>query len=346
MPQATLDAIRKKIRRLTRSPSDAQLTVDDLDEYINTFVLYDFPQRIQTIELRKNIAFFTQAREDRYDQVPLIMSLDQVQGAVGVTGSSFPTTTNYFDLGRDIIYADQPVYIAGREAYVTESRTEFYRMHPQNIETRDTGLRGDGAQITFNDFLTGSALQDNVSILKRNVTITAQDVNGNTIIVYDDGQGRLAGNIGAGANTIDYETGEFDVTFSLVPDNNAIIYVEFARERLNRPTTLLFFNNGIYIRPVPDKGYRIEFEAQVRPARLLEDNQVPDIAQWWQYIAFGAAKKIFEDRMDMESVALIQPEMDNQERFILRNTILQAKKQRSATIYTGLYDGHGHDGVP
>ena len=41
---ADLQTIRTKVRRLTRSLSPAQLTDAQIDEYINTFVLYDFPE--------------------------------------------------------------------------------------------------------------------------------------------------------------------------------------------------------------------------------------------------------------------------------------------------------------
>ena len=48
----TLGAIRAKVRRLTLSPSDAQLTTAQLDEYINTYVVYDFPETLRTFNLK------------------------------------------------------------------------------------------------------------------------------------------------------------------------------------------------------------------------------------------------------------------------------------------------------
>ena len=39
-----LRAIKNKIRRITRSPSTSQLPEFDLNDYINTFVIYDFPR--------------------------------------------------------------------------------------------------------------------------------------------------------------------------------------------------------------------------------------------------------------------------------------------------------------
>lgn len=329
-----LDAIRKKVRRITRSPAESQLTTTELDEYINTFIVYDLPQRIQTINLRKNLAFFTTQLADRYQTLTITMSEDQVQ-------------IDNFDLTQDCIFTDQPMYIAGYKAYVTESREDFNNLYPHHNEIRDTGFRGDGAQTQFSGNLTGATLQEDVGILRRHVTITAQQNATTALHVFDEGTGGLRGDIGVGTNSVNYNTGFFDVVFSSPPANGAPIYAEFSRERLARPDTILLFNDGIYLRPIPDKGYRVELEAQIRPTKLIQDTDVPEIQQWWQYIAYGAAKKVFEDRMDMESVALIQPEMDRQERFALRNTILQAKKQRTATIYASAQEGynHGHDGV-
>jgi hypothetical protein len=96
----------------------------------------------------------------------------------------------------------------------------------------------------------------------------------------------------------------------------------------------LFYDNKFVLRPVPDQPYQINFEAYVRPTYLMAENQVPQLEEWWQYIAYGAAKKIFEDRMDLESVALILPEYKKQETLCLRRTIVQYTNERTATIYT------------
>ena len=54
-------------------------------------------------------------------------------------------------------------------------------------------------------------------------------------------------------------------------------------------------------------------------------------------------EKIFEDRMDLESVALILPEFKKQQDLINRRTIVQQTTQRTSTIYTenngGAYGG-------
>ena len=64
---ATIDGIRAKVRRLTLSPSVAQLTAADLDNYINDFLLYDFPESIRLFNLRQQANFYTQPYRDLYD---------------------------------------------------------------------------------------------------------------------------------------------------------------------------------------------------------------------------------------------------------------------------------------
>ncbi len=66
----------------------------------------------------------------------------------------------------------------------------------------------------------------------------------------------------------------------------------------------------------------------------MSTGQSPVLKEWWQYIAYGAAKKIFEDRMEMESVQMIMPEFKTQERLCLRRTLVQYANERTATIYT------------
>ena len=75
-------------------------------------------------------------------------------------------------------------------------------------------------------------------------------------------------------------------------------------------------------------------EVYKRPDELLDTAQSPELSEWWQYIAYGCAKKVFEDRMDPESVQTIMPEFKKQEALINRRTIVQQTEQRTATIYT------------
>ena len=116
---------------------------------------------------------------------------------------------------------------------------------------------------------------------------------------------------------------------------------------------MLYYNDTFTLRPVPDQAYRVQMEVYVRPTELLSSSQSPELSEWWQYIAYLASKKIFEDRMDLESVQQILPELRKQECLILRRTIVQQTNQRTSTVYSeqtgaagaygpGLFSGGGN----
>lgn len=60
MATATLEEIKKKVRRLTRSLSTSILSEADLEQYINTFVLYDFPEHLRLFNLESTFEFYTE----------------------------------------------------------------------------------------------------------------------------------------------------------------------------------------------------------------------------------------------------------------------------------------------
>jgi len=66
MANSSLLAIQNKVRLLTRSLTEAQLTTDDLNQYINTYVLYDFPMSLKLFNLRTTFSFYTTPFVDVY----------------------------------------------------------------------------------------------------------------------------------------------------------------------------------------------------------------------------------------------------------------------------------------
>ena len=56
---STVTAMREKVRRLTASPDESQLSTADIDKYINTFYDQDFPYAIKLDQLRVVYEFFT-----------------------------------------------------------------------------------------------------------------------------------------------------------------------------------------------------------------------------------------------------------------------------------------------
>src|SRR5215475_2862809 len=106
-PTSTLQAIQTKVRRLTRSPSQAQLTDADLQNYINTFVVYDFPEHLRTFNLRTTYSFVCNSFQDVYPT--------DTASFVGVT-----TNPLYFFQNK-YLTVHPPFYIAGYQAYYTQN---------------------------------------------------------------------------------------------------------------------------------------------------------------------------------------------------------------------------------
>lgn len=321
MADSTLAAIRKKVRRLTRTPSEQQLSTADIDEYINTFILYDFPQTLRLFKLRTTLTFYTEPNVDEYE-----------------TNSTVGDPLENFENKYTAVY--NPVYVAGYESRLVQSVGEMTSYYPIT-NTISTENEGDGATISFSGFLT------NIPIVKDKIVFNAIDADNDGMrLSYDSdtiGSGPTVNLSGDGTGLVNYVTGQYSITFNAAPAASTDINSLTIPYTAARPDTVLYFNNKFIVRPVPDQVYPIQVEVDVRPTELLAAGTSPDLEQWWQYISYGASKKVFEDRSDMESINDIMPEFNKQELLVLRRTLAQQSKERAATIYsTGAWIGYGN----
>jgi len=311
MSLSTLEQIKKKVRRLTASPSENQLSDEDLEEYIDTFYDQDIPSALKLWNLKENIQLYTVANEDEYD---------------------FDTT-----LYKDVV---KPLYIDGREAYFSLSQEEFYRMYPKN-SFEQTGPAGDGTAGPYAMTLT------NIPVMKRSVTISAISSTGDTLTVYDVPQivdnsvGDLIDYSDGVTNrgTINYITGVIEVTFSGNIETSQSIKAKYVPYQAARPDSVMLFSNKLTLRPIPDGVYRVDITVYRRPSQLLSannhaDSNEPQVADWWQYISYGAAIKILQERQDVESVENHMPEFVKQESLILYRKAKQLSQQRTGTLYS------------
>lgn len=354
-PTTMLQTIQQKVRRLTRTPSQAQLSDDDLNQYINTFVVYDFPEHLRMFNLRTTFTFYANPFQDVYPT-----DITSYLGTVPGTGV---TTNPLYNFQNKYLSVHDPCYIAGYQSFYTQSREQFYSIYPLVNSIASIGPTGDGATVTFTGvinsqqaILPSSNFQQTVTLLQDNVLFSAVGTNGIGLSLVDVPiTDTVTGNkLGIGNlyvpnalptapitisdlnpnNTINYVTGAFTITFPSAPAAGSTINSQTVPQIVSLPQSLLYYDNQFILRPVPDQPYAINVEAYIRPTALLQENQSPTLEEWWQYIAYGAAKKIFEDRMDMESVAMILPEYRKQETLCLRRTIVQYTNERTATIYT------------
>ena len=104
----TLSQIQIKVRRLTRTPSPALLSDADINNYINTFLTYDFPEHLRTFNLLRPFTFFTNAFQDTYNT-------DELSFAGAINNPLYNFQNLY-------ISVNPPTYVAGFEAMYTQSR--------------------------------------------------------------------------------------------------------------------------------------------------------------------------------------------------------------------------------
>jgi hypothetical protein len=298
--------------------------------------------------LRTQFTFYTNPFQDVYPTDELSF--------VGVD------TNPLYNFQNKYITVHDPVYIAGYQSFYSQSREQFFGIYPKTNSIASIGVTGDGVTSTFTGVINSQQailpppgnFTQVVTLLQGQVLFSSIGINGEGLALVDvpltdtvTGNKLPVGNLYVPnalptgpvlvvdpGNTINYVTGAFTITFPAPPAANTPINSQTVPQICALPQSLLYYDNKFVVRPVPDQPYAINFEAYIRPTALLGESQNPMLEEWWQYIAYGAAKKVFEDRMDMESVQLIMPEYKKQEMLVQRRSLVQYTNERVATIYT------------
>jgi len=314
---STLVDIRTKVRRLTGRPSPQQITDSQIDFYVNTFYQYDFPEHLRVFSNTTTFRFMTTPNVDTYDMRTL---------QVGFDGGTAPAVDVYYNL-------QPPAYIEGYQSFYSQSREQFFRIYPA-LGDQFNSLSGNGTPGPYNFTLPNRPfLQNSVTVGTIDDTNTTQTIADNPVD-YETGnwQDILLGTPITGS--INYLTGVGTITFANNIPTGQEINISFTPYEPNRPQAVLFYDNILTLRPVPDKVYSVELNAFLTPTALLDSGDQPLLRQWWQYLAYGAAKKIFEDSQDPEGIDSIIPGFKEQEHLVLYRSIVQQTNERTATIYT------------
>jgi hypothetical protein len=317
---ATLADIKRKVRILTSSQSTAQLTDANLLDYINTFTLYDMPYKDIILNLKKTLRFYTAPN------IPYYLT-------------SILATKPLYNLKNKYINMTGPVRIGGNIAELVTSHELFSRYY-QETKYRETIATGNSVDVAFaatlsykpviqntvtiSSYYTGP-FGDRRALVLSDVptTINGQPLTVGTFIDPNDPTAR---------GTINYITGLVTPIFTN-PPANVSIEAEYSVASVGMPYVLFLFNDVMHLRPVPDKTYSVTIDAIMSPAAFEDDADIPELEQWWQYIAYGTAKKILEDRKDLEGVQLIMPGLKEQETLITRKKTLQLSESKSVTAY-------------
>jgi hypothetical protein len=339
MTVGILQDIIEKIREVSASGNSLQVTDSKIIKYINSYYLYDLPNDLRNIKLKD------------------VYSFNTIQGV-----DTYPFDFDHWST------VEGPAYCGKIQIVLFQDKASFYSYNfsSQQLFTFDYGDGGPGpysgsTQVypvvksvnnnpmvstptsNVNVFPSGyppTSTQNNISRVQ-NILISANTETG-SLHVTDDGAGNLIGDCVAGG-TIDYQTGDIaNLTFTAnVPSGNDI-NIQYIQQVQGQPYTILFFQNQFTVRPVPDQAYTIEMTACRQPSQaLLGTNSVstpnldgrPEEMYWWELIAFGVAKKLYQDRLDTDGVAMMDAFLQEKISEARTRTYAQLSTRQVRTIF-------------
>ena len=336
-----LATIRLRVRRRTGRISPHDISDEEIDEQINQVYLYDIPATIRDFSLETTFSFVTRPHVDQYDlrQMQISPGFGRLAGD-SPPGSLESVADSHTSFG-------PPAYIEGIEMGWTQSRSRFFNVYGRHTTTT-TGRPTNDDRTSFSfSFDPNPILQYQVTAsvtLEDGRQINAVDtphlIDG--VVSHTSGGWKYFNRNETLAGSIDYTTGSGDITFDTPIPTDGTVRFEAVPYIPSRPQSLLFYENIIVLRPVPDKAYRIELQAFKRPVAMIEDGSAPHLKEWWQWIAQLTAIKIAQDVGDYELVEQLKPEAENQEDLVMRRTLVERGNRFTPTIFDGGAGGGGY----
>jgi len=142
-------------------------------------------------------------------------------------------------------------------------------------------------------------------------------------------------------NTFNYNTGIANITFTDPVTGDPVnipsgqqINAQCYYYNPGIPRAILFYNNILTLRTVPDTQYLVELEGYLTPAAFLSSGQAIQFAYMSEYIARGAARKILSDTGDSEQFAFYEPLFKEQEMLVWKRSQRQFTSTRTYTLYS------------
>jgi hypothetical protein len=144
--------------------------------------------------------------------------------------------------------------------------------------------------------------------------------------------------------TVNYVTTQINITLPVPPAPGTQLNIWAATYQVGRPYNVLFWNNELTIRPVPDNVYLCEIETFQTPVQFMNSTNSPILNQWSQYIAFGSAMEILRDRQDMEGVENLREGFMRQEALVLERQSIEEINQPNITLFNSTQYGNNSVG--
>ena len=366
---STLSFIIKKVRRLTASASESALSTNDITDAINRFYSQDFPYAIKIDQQRSVYKFLTIPNVDRYP-----VDVNNLQGFrapvyfEGIQGNLFKNRDQLFNLYPRYPTQFQP--IAG-DGVTTSFTFQLFGNNqnpfPQpNFGILSTQLVIGGIDINGNPIRViddGGGVVDGFGIgsntTKGQLLFIQQNNVGNNVYLNPVNDAQMPSIPPLSpipvpsppspltpqyCGTVNYVTTQIMVNFPVAPAAGTMINVWAATYQVGRPYNMLFWNNEITIRPVPDNVYLVEVETYQTPSQFMNVTDNPILNQWAQYIAYGAACEILRDRQDIEGVENLMEGFKRQEALVLERQSIEEIGQSQITLFNSTDYGNSSGG--
>lgn len=347
----TLSDAITKTRKLTGSSNTFQVTDEYIVQCMQSFYLYDLPAKFRSLKLKDIYTFTTNIGQDVYPfNSELYITVDNPCYCAKREIKLFNDPWNFYGVN----YNWQQIETFETGTNSAGPYVGFTTAKPLIASVNNDPGPSDNPSLYFPQ----SRVQ--------NILITANVIGANGIgqtqNVTDDGQGNLiqifttqnstnkeygftyyrqyasSDPTTPGLATINYQTGEIvGLIFAQLIPSGTPITIEYLPKKLSIPLAIMFYQNQFTLCPVPDKGYTIELTCYRQPIQaLLAKNKSgnPELSEWWEILAVGASKKIFEDRIDSDGVAYIDKMLRERYDIIETRTCAQLGQQRIQTIYT------------
>jgi hypothetical protein len=339
MSVGNLQDIIEKIREVSASGNSNQVTDEKIIKYINSFYLYDLPNEFRNLKLQDVYTFNTIQNVDTYpfdfDHWETIEAPAYCGKILMVLFQDKMSFYNYYSKSQQLQNFAIGDGTAGAYSFTTQTTPILASVN--NNPIADTAV--SSTQI-FPAGYPPAFSEPNISRIQ-NILISANTATG-SLSVTDDGAGNLIGDCLVGG-TIDYQTGNVaNLNFTqAVPAGNNVT-IQYLQSVQGQPFSILFYQNQFVLRPVPDQAYTIEISAYRRPSQALlgtTSATSPNLAgrpeqyDWWELIAFGVAKKLYQDRLDDVGVQQMQKYYDEKLSDCNTRTYAQLSKRQSNTMF-------------
>lgn len=285
-----LSNIRLKVRNITGTPSQDQLTDASVNAYINDYLAYTMPHELK-VQIQNNFLQFMTVPGTNVYSFPGAYLTD----SPGAYADGFPL----------IFYQDPDI---------------FYQDWPQQYNV-DSVAAGDGVTTTFSGVTQGFPIIIGTYFITDGNQVLQDNGLGALIAANTQSTG--------GSGTINYTTGAFTANFATAPLATSSIYDKYQAYQANRPQGCLFFENEFTLMPVPDQVYQIQMQGFILPLVLVNDSDTPAQPEWGPLIAYGAALEIFNDRGDTDNYDRYYPVFKRFENVALSRTIQQYTAEQS-----------------